>query len=50
LIPFIPFGVVEVRVPIGWDANYLLERIYGFEERADTGRSFDNEQVRHHNK
>ena len=26
LIPFIPFGLAEFSLPIGWDANYIVER------------------------
>jgi hypothetical protein len=29
IIPFVPFGIFELRLPWGWDGNYLAERVYG---------------------
>ena len=32
IVPFVPFGIFELRLPLGWDGNYLAERIYGLVE------------------
>ena len=29
IIPFIPFGAIEITLPMGWDANYLALRLNG---------------------
>ena len=29
IVPFAPFGMFEMRLPWGWDGNYLAERLYG---------------------
>jgi len=29
IIPFIPFGAVEFTFAIGWDANYIANRLNG---------------------
>ena len=30
IIPFIPMGTWDVKLPIGWDMNYLVERFNGY--------------------
>ena len=29
IIPFIPFGAIEITFALGWDANYLVLRLNG---------------------
>ena len=50
IIPFIPFGIWELRVPIAWSVNYLIERFNGIDDgqltpgRNYQGRKFANQQ------
>ena len=41
LIPFIPFGIWDLVVPIAWSVNYLVERFNGIDEGSLTpGRNY----------
>merc|ERR1712029_755702 len=50
IIPFVPFGIWELRMPIGWSMNYLVERFNGYDDGSLTpgrsqARSFANQQM-----
>jgi len=36
IIPFIPMGTWDVKLPIGWDMNYLVERFNGYSDDSLT--------------
>ena len=41
IIPFIPFGIWELRIPVAWSVNYLVERFNGIDEGSLTpGRGY----------
>ena len=41
IIPFIPFGIWELRLPVAWSLNYLVERFNGIDEGSLTpGRGY----------
>merc|ERR1712223_1535638 len=43
IIPFIPFGIWELRVPIAWSVNYLIERFNGIDDGQLTpGRNYQS--------
>merc|ERR1711971_1230034 len=58
IVPFIPFGIWELRLPVAWSLNYLVERFngidegsltpgrgYGSKEYISQGRKFANQQM-----
>ena len=50
MIPFVPFGIWELRLAAGWSLNYLVERFNGYDEGSLTpgrsqARSFANQQL-----
>ena len=52
IVPFIPFGVWEIRTPVGWSVNYLIERFNGYDDgqltqgrSSSQSRSFANQQL-----
>jgi hypothetical protein len=62
IVPLIPFGVWELRLPVAWNLNYLVERFNGYHEEdftfgrndggrslPDGGRSFANQQMEFYN-
>ena len=41
IIPFIPFGIWELRLPVAWSLNYLVERFNGIDEGSlQPGRGY----------
>ena len=41
IVPFIPFGIWELRLPVAWSLNYLVERFNGIDEGSLTpGRGY----------
>ena len=41
IVPFIPFGIWELRLPVAWSINYLVERFNGIDEGSLTpGRGY----------
>ena len=44
IVPFIPFGIWEIRLPVVWGINYIIERFNGYDDGSLTagrqGRSF----------
>lgn len=46
IVPFVPFGIWELRIPIAWDMNYIVESLNGYNDDDFTyGRSFANQQL-----
>ena len=54
IVPFTPFGVWELRLPIAWDANNLVKQLNGITDGQLTagknlqGRKFYNQQEHRH--
>ena len=41
IVPFIPFGIWELRLPVAWSLNYLVERFNGIDEGSlQPGRGY----------
>lgn len=46
IVPFIPFGLWEFRMPVAWNINYMIERFNGYDNgELVTGRSFADDQA-----
>ncbi len=41
IIPFVPFGVFELRLPVGFFLNYIIDRLNG----VNNGRSLEGDQA-----
>ena len=45
IVPFTPFGVWELRLPIVWDANHVVKKLNGINDgQLTAGREFTNQQ------